>query len=354
MLARIPDTYDKRDTSPIPTALSPAAYEMEGLYMVLNQVQNSAFVETAASTDLDNLAILGGIRRREASPAVRLGIFNVAVPIGSRFSVPDGTLNFVVTASTSTALQYQLTAETDGAIGNAYFGAILPITSIQGLNSAILSDILIAGEDIEDDTDLRARLIERLNEKPFGGNVASYREAILAVDGVGAVQVYPVWNGGGTVKCALLSSTYGIPSSTLIDTVQELIDPTASQGEGLGVAPIGAQVTIVAGQSLIIDVEANILCEAGYNVQQLHDPIEEALEAYLLSLRRAWDTPHGTGVSYALAVYVSRILAAIVGVQGVANASGITLNGSSSDIILTETGASQQVPFLGTVTLHAV
>ena len=33
MLSRIPDTYDKRDTSPIPTALGPAAWSLEGFYL---------------------------------------------------------------------------------------------------------------------------------------------------------------------------------------------------------------------------------------------------------------------------------------------------------------------------------
>lgn len=30
MLSQIPDDYDKRDVSPIPTAISPAAYVFEG------------------------------------------------------------------------------------------------------------------------------------------------------------------------------------------------------------------------------------------------------------------------------------------------------------------------------------
>ena len=30
MLDRVPDTYDKRDTAPIPTAISPAAYTLGG------------------------------------------------------------------------------------------------------------------------------------------------------------------------------------------------------------------------------------------------------------------------------------------------------------------------------------
>ena len=63
MLGRIPDTYDKRDTSPIPTALGPAAYVLEGFYLTLNQVQRQAFIQTAAGQSLvlyDGDAVVGG------------------------------------------------------------------------------------------------------------------------------------------------------------------------------------------------------------------------------------------------------------------------------------------------------
>lgn len=48
MLNRVPDTYDKRDTAPIPTALGPAAWALEGFYLSLDQVQRQAFVQTAS------------------------------------------------------------------------------------------------------------------------------------------------------------------------------------------------------------------------------------------------------------------------------------------------------------------
>ena len=36
MLAQVPNTYDQRDTAPIPTALSPAAYVLAGFYITLH------------------------------------------------------------------------------------------------------------------------------------------------------------------------------------------------------------------------------------------------------------------------------------------------------------------------------
>ena len=43
--------------------------------------------------------------------------------------------------------------------------------------------------------------------------------------------------------------------------------------------------------------------------------------------------------------------AAILSVPGVVNATGVQLNGGTEDLLLTETGETQQVPVLGTVTL---
>ena len=353
MLAKVPDTYDKRDTAPIPTALGPAAWALEGFYLILNQVQQQAFVQTAVGSGLDMLAVLGSITRKQASAAVRLGVFNAAVPIGSRFSTVNGanSINFTVTAATESENQYQLTAETPGTIGNDYTGPILPITVIPGLTSAQITDILVPGDDAETDAALRARLITALTDRPFGGNVAAYRESILAIDGVGTVQVYPTWNGGGTVACSILGADYLPASPELVEVVQNAIDPPTS-GLGLGLAPIGAQVTITSPTQLAVNVSATLLLSPGYDIGQVQEPIEAAIQDYLLTVRQGWAVnTSASDVAYAANVYVARITAAIVGVTGVVNATNVQLNGGTADLILTQTGANQQVPTMGTVTI---
>lgn len=354
-LDRVPDTLDKREGSIIQTALGPESYALEEFYLVLNQVQESGYVQTAVGQSLDYLAAIGGISRYPASAAVRLGVFDTAVPIGARFSTVDGanSINFVVTAATDTANQYRLTAETPGAIGNSYVGPILPITVIPGLTSAQLTDILIPGDDTETDGELRQRLITALNEKPFGGNVADYRQNILAMDGVGAVQVYPVWDGGGTVKCSLLGADFLPASPELQESVQNAIDPPPNQGFGYGLAPIGAKVTIAAPEKVTVNVSATVTLQGGTSLPQVQSLAEEALEAYLLEVRQSWSAPSGSGeTSYSANVYIARATAAILGVNGVVNVTNVQINGGSSDLILTETGQTQQVPVLGTVVLN--
>lgn len=354
MLQRVPQTFDLRDTQPIPTAISPAAFVAEGIYIDLNTVQLQAAILTATGESLENWALLGGISRYPASPAVCLGAFNMPVPLGSRFSTINGenSIDFTVTAVDSGENQYQLTADTPGSIGNAYTGPILPITAIPGLTSAQITQVLVPGDDTETDTELRARLIVALTDRPFGGNIASYRTNIMAIDGVGAVQIYPTWNGGGTVLCSVLGADFTPASAELVENVQNAIDPPPNQGLGLGLAPIGAQVTIVAPTSLPINVSATLTLQQGYQIGQLQAPIETAISNFLLTVAQSWATNiSSTGVQYEANVYVSQITAAIVGVPGVVNATNVQLNGGTADLILTETGTTQQVPSMGTVTL---
>lgn len=352
MLALIPNTYDKRDTSPIQTALSPAAYVLQMFYINLNTVQQQAFIQTATGTDLDNLAPLGGLTRGQATYAVREGTFDTAVPLGARFSTINGEDSIDFTVTSTAGGVYQLTAETAGSIGNQYTGPILPITSIPGLTSASIGAILIPGEDEETDSALRERLIEALNSRPFGGNIAAYRQYIMAMDGIGAVQVWPTWNGGGTVKCSILGSDFAPASSTLIATVQNEIDPPVS-GTGLGMAPIGAQVTIATATPVSVDVEATIQLKAGYELSQVQPLVEATIAAYIQEVQQSWGDMFGTTtVAFYCNVYASRVNAAIVGVEGVANVTDLILNGSSDDLILTETALVQEVPQMGTVTLN--
>lgn len=353
MLSRVPDSYDKRDTSPIPTALGPAAYVAEAVFLALDYEQKQAFIRTASGSSLDELAVVARTSRYQASAAVRLGVFNAPVPLGSRFSTlaGEGSINFAVTAVLDDT-HCQLTAETPGLVGNDYTGPILPITTIPGLTSAQLTDILVPGDDREDDETFRARLIEALDSHAFGGNIADYLERIGAMDGVGAVQVWPTWQGGGTVKCSILGADLAPAPDELLTRVQNAVDPPPNQGLGLGTAPIGAKVTIATAQTVAVSVSATVLLEPGYSLGQVQQPAEDALSSYLLEVRRHWaDNVSTTGVDYRADVYLAQIIAALVQTPGILNVNAVQLNADSADLKLPQTSALQQVPVLGEVTL---
>ena len=60
---------------------------------------------------------------------------------------------------------------------------------------------------------------------------------------------------------------------------------------------------------------------------------------------RGWDTNvSANNVSYAADVYVARVTAAIVGVAAWSTPPTCSSNGGTADLLLTETGETQQVP----------
>lgn len=361
MLARVPNTYDKRDTSPIQTALGPAAYQIEGVYYALDYMQKQAFIGTATGGDLDLLAAIGGISRLAATPAVRLGVFNTAVSLGDRFSTINGSdsINFKVTAATADPLEWWLTAETPGAIGNQYSGPILPINTIPGLTSALLTTIIVSGSDEETDDELRDRLVLALTDRPFAGNIAAYRKYLLEMTEaggqqirIGGVQVYPTWDGGGTVKCSVVDADdMPFTDPAVLALIQAEIDPANNSGAGIGMAPIGAEVTITTPTSQTINVSATVSHSSG-TIESITTAATEAINNYLAEVRLEWGIAEVSDPStYVSNVYIARVTAAILGVTGVTNVTTVKLNNAASDVSLTENATTQQVPVLGTVTL---
>jgi len=361
-LSQVPNTIDKRQGSIIYDALAPACYLLAYFYNTLRNIYRDTFAETATGEALDLRAAEQGITRRPATFAIKKGYFASAngrpmtIPLGARFStISDiNPITYVVTEAYAEngVIQpgyYQLKCEIAGTSGNEYSGTLINITHIPGLATATMLDLIIPARDEETDDELRARYFSTVNNKPFGGNLAQYDELLKGIDGVGEVQIYPVWNGGGTVKLSVIDAEYNIITNDFIATLQNMIDPTP-QGTGLGLAPIGHTVTVTTPTEKIIDITATVVLESGYTLGQVTPLIEEAIENYLLGLRKIWGIPDDLN-NYALTVYIARINAAVLGVAGVANITGTTINGLASDLTLIQDATTQELPVLGTVTI---
>jgi uncharacterized phage protein gp47/JayE len=367
MLDRVDSGLDKREGSLIQTALGPLAWYLEGLALTLSNIQKAAYAETAEGSDLDMLAATRGITRRAATPAVRSGAFNVAIPEGSLFRTISGddSVLFASGALVSSAggiYIYEMTCQTAGAIGNSYSGPLVPVTAISGLTTAVLGTIIIEGADQESDAALRTRYMASFDSAPYGGNISEYRQAILSIPGVGAVQVYPanLYQGGGTCLCSIVDADYGPASAGLVKTVQDAICPPEEGGtdpspHGYGIAPIGAAVTIRSATQLTLNISCDIVfapsVEDGVNTYR--DEVETAIAAYIRTVAQSWGNALvGNTISYPVTVYASRIVYAILSIPEVVSVANLTINGSSGDVTLTETAALQQVPVLGEVTLN--
>lgn len=365
MLSQVDDGIDKREGSMIQTAIAPVAWFLEGLFLTLDQIQKNAYAGTAVGESLDYIVAERGLTRKAAVPAVRQGMFNMAIPEGSAFRTIDGTNSVIFTSgaliSSGTTYVYEMTCQTAGTAGNSYTGNILPITAIPGLTLATIGTVLIEGTEAETDDALRTRYFDTFEVEAFGGNIASYRREILAIPGVGAVQVYPAYVGGGTVLCSILDSNLTPAETALVTAVQGIIcpDPGGQPSPlGYGFAPIGAAVLITTATNLTCNFEMDVQFDAsvGNGVATYQSEIEDAIAGYIHTVCETWGRAlTGQVVSYPVNIYVSRIIAAILAaVPEVVNVSNIEINGTAGDLALTENATLQQIPSLGTVTLHEV
>ena len=365
MLGQVPDTLDKREGSIIQTAIGPVAWYLEGLYMVLNQIQENAFPSTAVGDSLDLIVQTRGLERRAATAAVRQGTFNAPVPSGSTFKTVNGADSLVFTSGAEVSSEdgtyiYLLTCNTPGAAGNNYTGQILPITAIPGLTAATIGTIVTAGTDEETDDALRARYYATFDVASFGGNIAAYRNAILAINGVGAVQVYPAWQGGGTVLCSILGSDLTPALPAVVENVQNIICPSEDGGstpspDGYGMAPIGAAVTITTATELTLNITCDIQFAASVTngVETYQAEIEQKIQDYLNEVNAQWGQPlKGQTIEYPVEIYIARIIYSILQISDVVNVTNVLINGSGNDLVLTETAQQQQVPILGTVVIN--
>ncbi|OOM82338.1 baseplate J-like protein [Clostridium puniceum] len=286
MLNRVPNTMDKREGSIIYDALAPAAVELQNMYIELDVILNETFADTASRTYLIKRAKERGINPDEATYAILKGIFNIDIPIGSRFSLDN--LNYIATEKISTGV-YKLQCEKSGIIGNSNFGTLIPIEYIKGLSSAELTELLIPGENEEDTEVFRKKYFASFNPEAFGGNIADYKEKVKKIQGIGGIKVYPVWNGGGTVKLVILNSEFKKPTLELIDLVQTTVDPVQNHGEGLGTAPIGHVVTVEGVQEESVDITLNLTYQNGGSWDIVKLRALEEVNKYLGELNQTWE-----------------------------------------------------------------
>ena len=316
---------DTREGSMIRTALSPAAAEMMLMYFELEMILNESFADTQSREFLIRRCAERGVRVEPATMAVRKGVFNIDVAIGDRFSL--GQLNYIVTERIVKG-EFKLECETPGNIGNLESGALIPIDYIDGLETAILTDVLIPGEDEETTEHLRIRYFDSLHSQSFGGNIADYREKTNKLPGVGGCKVYPVWDGGGTVKIVFLNALFQKPSTTLVQEVQTALDPVQNQDVGLGIAPIGHVVTVVPVDETVVNVETVLAYQDGWDWDAVKPQVEAAIDKYFTELSSEW------AASEELVARISQIETRLLNLTGILDVQNTTLNGVAYNLTL--------------------
>ena len=324
-LDRVPNTLDKRQGSIIYDALAPCCVELAQMYIQLASTYDLIFIDTSVGSALDALVKQNGISRKGATQAIRKGEFNIVVPIGSRFS--DGTNSYIVIENIENSTNSKLQCEQFGSVGNSYYGSLTPISFITGLTKAELTDIIDLGDDIETDDALRERYMESVTAPQFGGNVSDYQNKVKALEGVGGCKVVPIWNGGGTVKLIITNSQGGVPTESLVNSIQEAVDPTQDQ-TGMGIAPVGHIVTVVGAEALNISISATFTLQAGLSPTDIQDSVNQVVDNYFTALSKTWDKEDN------IIVRISQVETRLLGVSGVLDVTNVKINNGTSNISL--------------------
>lgn len=337
VLDRVPDKFDKREGSVIFDAVAPACAEIAQLYIALNNMIDFTFADTAPREYLIRRAAERGLTVREATRAKAIGVFNIDISLGERFS--SERFNWIAEERISTG-RYHMTCETVGAEPNAETGTLIPILYIQGLETAKIESIAIPGEDEEDTEAFRQRYFESFNSQAFGGNRKDYYDKITAQAGVGGCKIYRATNEqgqsvGAHVLAVITDSSFGVPAGSVVSAVQQAMDPKGDQ-EGDGLAPIGHICHVKAATGVKVNINSNITYDSGFNYASLRSHIESAIDEYLLELNKSWDKSSG------LVVRISNIESRILAIDGVTDISGTKLNGNSGNLILGKNEIAQR------------
>ena len=321
---------DTREGSLIYSALAPAAIELNRLHIALQFALEMSYADTASRPYLVRRAAERGQAPLAATRAVieaEVLPEDVQLPAGSRFRA--GAVVYAASGQSAEGLPL-LTAESPGAGGNLSGGRLVPLDLVDGLRSASIRALTVPGRDEEDTESFRRRYMESHRAQSFGGNIAAYREKVLEMAGVGGVRVRPAPDGPGTVGVVILAADYGLPSATLIASVQELLDPRETTGEGRGWAPIGHRVTVAGAEAVPIQVAVTLGLEGGLPPAAVEAAAAAAIRAYFLELRAAWDTGEP------LTVRLSQIDTRLLDVQGVLDVADTALNGQRGNLRLGE------------------
>ena len=173
-----------------------------------------------------------------------------------------------------------------------------------------------------------SRYLNSFENQSYGFNRGQYIEVTEALPGVGGCKPYRAWKGPGTVKLVITGSDYQPPSDTLINTVQTTIDPTQNSGDGIGLAPIDHEVTVVGAAGTTVNISTTLTFASGWNLTECLPYIQSALDAYYIELNSTWSKEAG------LIVRVSQIESRLLALAGIVDISGTTLNGQAGNLTL--------------------
>lgn len=340
MLDRMPSDLDKSEGSFSWDMLSPASIELALAAIWAQQILERGFIETTFGQYLDLRAAEYGVTR--FAPVAATGMVTFTGEHGT--NIPRGTRVSTRSTDAAPAQVYEIDqdgvvidsgnaeatikAVAPGAAGNVPAGAItVLVDAIAGVTAVTNSSGTTGGADTESDNRLRERLYARIRLPGTSGNAADYHTWAREVSGVGEARVQPLWDGAGTVRVLIVDADKQPAEQPLVQAVFDHIETKR---------PIGASVTVAGATPKQIDVAATITLADGYELGDVQDAFEAAMEQYLAEIALKENV-----VSYA------RTGSVLLNTEGVVDYEGLLLNNTAANVAI----ADNEVAVLNSVDL---
>ena len=316
------------DAEVLARVLAGASHELHGY---LDWISKQILPDSSEAEFLDRHASIYLEEGRKAAQAAS-GSATVTGLVGS--VITDGTIvrhadgrEYAVQGEhmlAATSQPVPITAVTAGAAGNmpgaTPLSFLSPVTGVQS-GVVVTAAGLANGSDVESDSSLRARLLERLREPPNGGSLSDYRKWARAVPGVTRAWAYAAELGAGTVTVRFVRDDDAsmIPDAAEVAAVDAFIQERK---------PVTAEVFVVAPLALAVPMTIQVFPDTA--------SVRAAVEAELRDLFRREAEPGAR-------LYLSHIREAI---SIAAGEQDHVLVSPTADIVPT-TG---QIPVLGAIT----
>ena len=332
---------DTREGSVYMDAAAGHCLRASKFYEDLRSVFNLLFADTCTGDVLDEWAAQKQVYRKAATSSYYVPLFEGVAPadlVGDRFMaggyyfvvVQDGEDFYLQSEMTGTQTNYLLKGE-----------RLIPVRNTMGLKASILGEMYAAGTDQESDEDLRQRWKEALSEPAENWNKQQYKTICESYDGVGRAIITPLAYGPCTVKALIISSEGTAPPDSLIEQIQEEMDP-GSEGVGMGKVLLGCKFYAVAAGQEAVNISFDVVIASGYSLESTKETVRQELIRYMKDI--ALDTPDEETM-VAQYMKVIGILANTAGIKDLAN---LTLNGLDENVSI----SVDNVPILGELTMN--
>lgn len=253
-------------------------------------------VDTCTGEILTEKAAQDGVYRHEATPAYYEVEFDGTTPdIGARMFV-DGCYFVLTSEDGKFLLQSEILGEKMNSIDPGK--NVVPVYDVDGLNACTIRELYNPGTDEESDDSLRSRWQEKKNGPSQNNNRSQYKSWCESRTGVGRAHILPLYGGENTVMAVLYSTEGGIPAESILNDVQEYIDPIVEGykvtvngevlifGDGLGdgISDLGAHFLAAAPKRVDISISFTADLRSGYSVSQAQEDIMNGVKSYIKTL----------------------------------------------------------------------